>query len=301
MKRDITERLESVMNGSGVIRAISEPVRGLMNRLFLESPLHVIKNLMNGTFLEHPLHPVITDVPVGGWTITLLLDLAALLFGVQNLGLASGIALGFANLAALATIITGLFDWMDTDPPDRYVGATHGIIQIVATVLFIISFFMRSGDNWRITWTYTVIAIVGYLLMTFGAFLGGSLVYRLGTMINRNAFRVGPKDFVPAIPVTELPENKPRRVEVAGQPVLLVRRGQQVYAVGAVCSHYGGPLEKGKLEGNQIVCPWHYSHFSIQDGSYKSGPTTSPLPLYDARIENGVIQIRVHTEPRQPA
>lgn len=112
-------------------------------------------------------------------------------------------------------------------------------------------------------------------------------------MVNRNAFRQGPKDFTYAIALTDLQENKPTRVLVEGQPVLSVRRGEQVYAIGAVCSHLGGPLEKGRLDGETIECPWHYSVYSLQDGSYRTGPTTAPVPAYVARINNGAVEVRL--------
>jgi len=112
-------------------------------------------------------------------------------------------------------------------------------------------------------------------------------------MINRNAYRSGPKEFTPVVGFTDLAENKPQRFDVKGEPVLLVRRGQRVYAVGAVCSHYGAPLEQGTLRDAVIECPWHYSHFSIDDGSAKTGPSTAPLPLYETQIKDGKIWVKV--------
>ncbi len=292
MNRDLTERLESAMVNSGLVKSLANPLYKLLNKWFQETPLHPLKLFLNGTWLEHPLHPLLTDVPVGAWTVALLLDLIALIWKVPNLGLASGIALGLGVLAALGAIAAGLMDYMDVDPPEKAVGFVHGIINIVATLLLAIAFFMLWGSNWQIDGANFVVALVGYLLVSFGAFLGGSLVFRMGVMIDRNAYRSGPKDFTPALALGDLPENQLKRVEVKGEPILLLRRGDKIYAIGAVCSHYGAPLEEGKLVGNTVQCPWHASRFALEDGSVKAGPTTAPVPAYDVQVVNGQVQVR---------
>ncbi len=292
MKRDFTERLDSLFEGSSAITGFARWFSGVLSKIFQEGPLRPLKLLLNGTILEHPLHPLLTDVPIGAWTLAILLDLIALIFRVPNLGFASAIAVALGTLAALGAIASGLMDWMDVDPPEMAVGTVHGIVNSVATLLFAISFFLRLADNWAITLTTFLPALVGYGIVAFGAYLGGTLVYRLGTMINRDAYRSGPKDFVSLMPLDSLPENKPMRCDANGQPVLLVRRGQTIYAIGAVCSHYGGPLEKGKLMDGTVQCPWHYSRFALLDGSCKEGPATSPVPAYEARVNNGQVEVR---------
>jgi nitrite reductase/ring-hydroxylating ferredoxin subunit/uncharacterized membrane protein len=293
MKRDLAERLADVAANSGLVTGIANPLSDFLNKLFQETPLRPLKLLANGTWLEHPLHPLLTDVPVGTWTLALLLDLIALVLGVQNLGLASGIAIGFGVLAALAAMATGFTDWMDVDPPEKALGMLHAIVNIIATVFFAIAFFMLWSSGWTISISNFIVALVGYLVITVGAYLGGDLVFRMGTMINRNAYRTGPKEFTPAIALAELPENQLKRVEVKGQPILLSRRGNKIYAIGAVCSHYGGPLEKGKLIDNTVQCPFHYSRFSLEDGSVREGPSTAPAPAYETQVVNGTVQVKM--------
>lgn len=290
MKRDITEAIEQAIIGSGVIKGIAGGLQKLVTSIL--TPVRPLKTWLNGTWLEHPLHPVLTDVPVGGWTVAILLDLLALVFGVQNLGLASGIAIGLGVLGALGAIVTGLADWVDVDPPELAVGVTHALINIVATILFAVSFFVLRANNWTIGAQDFIPAIIGYLLVTVGAYLGGSLVFRMGVMINRDAHQSGPDKFVPVLPMAELPDNKPTRVQADGQPVMLVRRGEEVFAIGAVCSHYGAPLEEGKLKDGAIECPWHQSRFCLADGRVDAGPATAPVPAYEVRIKNNKIEVR---------
>src|SRR5512146_557414 len=134
MKRDLTEAIDKTLTESSAVNGLAGWVQKLMNAIF--TPLRPLKTFLNGTWLEHPLHSVLTDVPIGGWTVAILLDLIALTFGVQNLGLASGIAIGLGVLGALGAIATGFADWMDVDPPELAVGIIHGIINFTATVLF---------------------------------------------------------------------------------------------------------------------------------------------------------------------
>ncbi len=115
MKRDLTEHIEAWLTQSALIRGLASAIQKVMSALFLNSPLKPLKTFLNGTWLEHPLHPVLTDVPVGAWTAAIVLDLIALIFGVRNLGVASAAVIALGVVAAIATIITGLMDWMDID------------------------------------------------------------------------------------------------------------------------------------------------------------------------------------------
>jgi nitrite reductase/ring-hydroxylating ferredoxin subunit/uncharacterized membrane protein len=292
MRRDFSEKIQGLIIGSRIVKAVADPIYDLLNRLFQETPLRPLKLLASGVWLNHPLHPLLTDVPVGAWTVALVLELVALVFAVPNLGLASAIAIGLGILAALAAIATGLMDWMDVDPPEKAVGLVHAALNTTSTILFLVAAIMLWQSNWSISLAQFVVLAVAYVIIASGAFLSGDLVYRLGVMNNRNAYRKGPKDFTPTIALNELAENQPKRVEVKGQPIMLVRRGDKVYAVGAVCSHYGGPLERGEVVGNTIKCPVHYSRFALQDGRVKEGPSTAPVPAYDTQVVAGQVQVR---------
>jgi nitrite reductase/ring-hydroxylating ferredoxin subunit len=83
------------------------------------------------------------------------------------------------------------------------------------------------------------------------------------------------------------------RIEVAGQQVVLVGASGQLHAMGATCSHYGGPLNQGRVEGDCLVCPWHGSRFRLSDGTVARGPATAPQLSYDVRIDGDRVQLRV--------
>jgi len=292
MKRDLTERLESAIAESKTIERTAQKVSSWLNEAFQATALRPLKLFLNGSWLGHPLHPLLTDVPIGAWTVTILLDIAALITG-SPLGVAAAITTGLGLLAAVATAASGLMDWMDTGSPEQSVGAVHAIFNGTATILFAASFALRWTHGWQVSAGAFAIALGGYALLLAGSYLGGSLVFRRGVMINRNAYRNGPTEFVSAISPGELQEGKPRRVDVAGEPVLLVRSGEEIYALGAVCSHYGAPLEEGKLVEGTIQCPWHASRFALEDGSVREGPACAALPCYETRIAGNQLQIRI--------
>jgi nitrite reductase/ring-hydroxylating ferredoxin subunit len=81
-------------------------------------------------------------------------------------------------------------------------------------------------------------------------------------------------------------------VTVADAPVLLYRDGAEISAIGAVCSHAGGPLDEGSTEDHCVRCPWHDSVFDLRDGSVVHGPATYPEPGFDVRERDGQIELR---------
>jgi nitrite reductase/ring-hydroxylating ferredoxin subunit/uncharacterized membrane protein len=293
VKRDLTEQVENRIISSSLVKKISAPVDALLNRCFQTTALRPLKIFLNGSWLGHPLHPLLTDIPIGAWTLTIILDLIGLAFKLPQLGVASSITAGIGVAGAGAAIAAGLMDWMDVDPPEKAVGMVHAIVNTSATVIFLASFLMRWSDHWELSWEAFAVALVGCALVMGGGYLGGGMVYHMGVMINRNAYRNGPDDFQPALAVAELTEGQLKRVEVQGQPVLLVKSGGKIYALGAVCSHYGAPLNEGRLEGSTIQCPWHFSRFALEDGSVREGPACAAVPTYESRIVDNQVQIRL--------
>ena len=134
--------------------------------------------------------------------------------------------------------------------------------------------------------------IVSYAVSVAAAQLGGSLVYDHKIGVDRSAPEMLPNEFAPVLSESDLNEGKPVRAEHNGTPILLVRHGSQIYAIAETCSHLGGPLSEGKLDGDVIQCPWHGSRFSIRDGHVVDGPAVHPQPCMETRIQNGQIEVR---------
>ena len=93
------------------------------------------------------------------------------------------------------------------------------------------------------------------------------------------------------IPTTDLADGAMVLGHADGQAVLLARRGEELFAIGATCSHYGGPLAEGLLVEDTVRCPWHHACFSLRTGEPVGAPALNPLPCYD--VERTGDRIRV--------
>jgi len=248
-----------------------------------------VRNFLNGTWLGEPLHAALTDVPVGAWTAAMVFDALEMINGRFEFATAAdtSIAIGLAGAAGAA--ITGLTDWSDVDPPARRLGLIHGLLNIGATTLFATSLILRRKKARKEGRGF---AALGYALASYSAHLGGKMVYEHRVGVDRTAGQKFPENFTAVLPEANLPENTPTRAMYQGVPILLVRRGERLFAMAETCSHFNGPLSEGKLEGNSIVCPYHSSRFALEDGRVLNGPAVHPQPCLEVRVRNGLIEVR---------
>ena len=240
-----------------------------------------MKNFLNGTWLGHPLHPALTDVPLGAWTATVVLD------ALDSRAADGALAVGLAGSALAA--LTGLTDWQDIDGPARRIGLLHGALNLTGAALFATSLVKRREGKRS---QGKVLALAGFAGAMFSAWLGGKLVYekKIGTDHTQDVNL--PEDFTDVLAESDLPEGAMRRVEWNGFRILLARRGGRIFAIGEVCSHLGGPLAEGAADDGSVRCPWHGSRFSLADGSVLDGPATHPQPCLETRTRNGRIEVK---------
>lgn len=271
-----------------------DTVTAAVDRVLPRGP---VKDVLHGTWLGHPVHPILVTVPIGFFAGATLLDLV----GGRAARPAARRLLGAGVLAVAPTAAAGWADWSELGAfrRPRRIGLVHAAANTATTVVYAASWWARGrGDHGR----GVVLALLGSVGLTVGGYLGGHLSYSEGVGVNRNADRSPePEDWTDAGAAADVVEGGLHRVEVDGQPVLLTRRAGEVLAIGAVCGHYGAPLEQGELtgDGGCVVCPWHGSEFRLRDGSVARGPATAPQPLFQVRTDGDRLQVR--TAARQPA
>jgi nitrite reductase/ring-hydroxylating ferredoxin subunit/uncharacterized membrane protein len=253
-------------------------------------PLRWLKNQGHGTAVGHPLHPALTDIPVGAWLGTLVLDIVWLATNRSSgTATASNVLLIVGLVGAVLSILTGTTDWNDTYGKERRVGIAHGIINTIATLVYVVALILRLTGN---QFAGFILSTIGLVILLLGAYLGGELVFGKGTQVNHIAWQESPEDFVAVVEESAVEEGKLHRAQANGMPVLLVRLKGTIYAIAATCTHAGGPLDEGSLEGDVVVCPWHGSRFCVRDGEVRGGPATFPQVRFETRVREGQVEVR---------
>lgn len=258
----------------------------------LGRPGQALKNVMHGTaVLRHPLHPVLTDIPLGAWTLGVLADWLFVATG-RVPAIAGDLALSVGLAGAILAALTGATDFHETAGNERRTAMAHGIVMVFVVLIETASLALRLGaPSTRLL--AILLSSVAWLVVLLGAYLGGHLTFGIGSAVNHNAFFEGPAQFVRVGSRDDFPEGEMRRVAAAGMPVLIVRRMGLLHAIAAVCSHAGGPLDEGKLDGETVTCPWHHSQFRFGDGHVVGGPATFDQPALVVRERGGVVEVRL--------
>ena len=100
-------------------------------------------------------------------------------------------------------------------------------------------------------------------------------------------------DFVPVATISEIPDPGRKLVEVDEQLVVLFHAGGSFYAIDDVCTHDGGPLGDGMLEGYSIACPRHGAKFDIRDGRALTMPAIKPTRVHEVKLDGENILVRL--------
>lgn len=236
-----------------------------------------IKDLLHGRWLGHPFHAASTDLPIGVLTLVIVFDI----LGQPE---AADVALIAGITLMLLSALSGAADYSDTDGTARVRATVHATIMVVALVVYAVSLWIRLGSPEART-VPIVLSVVGYLLLTAGAYVGGDVAYVLGNMVSRHAFRGAGTKWV-ALDLggaAEIPEGQLFKAKAGANSLVLVRSGETVLALHETCAHAGGPLAEGKIVDGQVECPWHGSRFRLADGHATRGPTVYDQPRYEVR------------------
>lgn len=99
------------------------------------------------------------------------------------------------------------------------------------------------------------------------------------------------------LPLSDLPQGRGVRLDIGDYRIALFRIEDEVYAIGDRCSHAEASLSEGSLFNGCIECPRHGSEFDLATGDPTSLPATKPVPVYETRVEDGVLSINLEGTP----
>ncbi|TAM92755.1 MAG: iron-sulfur protein [Jatrophihabitans sp.] len=248
----------------------------------------LVRNLASGTPLGHPAHPMLTDLPIGAFTMAALLDVV----GGAKSAPAADLLVRAGLLSSVPTVATGLNDFSDTYGAETRIGLTHAGVNGSALLLYCLSGRARArGHRGR----GKLLGLVALGTLVAGSYLGGHLSFTKGTNVNRTAWEHAPEDWTAVLPDADLADGEHRRVDAGGVAVLLSRSGGGLSAISATCSHMGGPLDEGTFADGCVTCPWHGSTFRLSDGGIERGPACVEQPVFDTRVQDGQIEVRAAT------
>ena len=101
-------------------------------------------------------------------------------------------------------------------------------------------------------------------------------------------------EFVSVAKVSEVPSGHVKQVELADKTqICLANVDGGFYAIGGKCTHVGGPLGSGVLNGTVVTCPWHGSKFDVTSGAVVGPPATKPEPAYEVRLAGEEVEVSV--------
>jgi nitrite reductase/ring-hydroxylating ferredoxin subunit/uncharacterized membrane protein len=293
------------MLGRYVNRAVDAQARwskpfGEFNHRWLTAlfrPIRPVKDFLDGTWLGHPVHAAVTDVPVGAMTVSIVADLI-------GQPLVADVSMLLGVLAMLAAAVTGLADYTDVDGTARNRATVHGTLMTVTLVIYTISLVIRAGNPADRMFPIAL-GIIGYLLLSLAAAIGGDLVFLIGTHVNRHAWRGAGTKWV-ALDLAgqdDIPQGGPTKFKAGINELAIIRDGDRILALHAQCAHAGGPLAEGTIvDGDRLECPWHGSRYVLANGHVVRGPSMYDQPAYEVRrAEGGGWEARRQEARRQTA
>jgi nitrite reductase/ring-hydroxylating ferredoxin subunit len=91
--------------------------------------------------------------------------------------------------------------------------------------------------------------------------------------------------------VSDIPPGVMKLIKADDLEVAVANVGGEFCAFGNICPHEGGPLVEGELEGNEVICPWHFTRFDVFSGEVIDGVTDEPIPVYAVRVEGDEVRV----------
>jgi glycine betaine catabolism B len=108
------------------------------------------------------------------------------------------------------------------------------------------------------------------------------------------------EDFVKVADTNDIQPSQMKEVQVDGESICIVNVEGKYYAIGNICTHEGGPLADGTLEGYEVECPWHASKFDVRTGEVREPPASEPEPVYQIKVDGNRILLKKQDKSKSP-
>ena len=107
-------------------------------------------------------------------------------------------------------------------------------------------------------------------------------------------------DFAEGVSITEFADGGMMQGHSNGEAILVARRGDAYFAIGASCTHYGGPLAEGLIADDTVRCPWHHACFSLRTGEALRAPALDPVSSWNVETSAGKLFVREKQPEKKP-
>jgi 3-phenylpropionate/trans-cinnamate dioxygenase ferredoxin component len=107
------------------------------------------------------------------------------------------------------------------------------------------------------------------------------------------------EDFVRVAGADEIPSGRLKLVDVRGERIVVANVGGDFCAFNDECTHDGGPLSEGDLDGEIVTCPWHFSRFNVRTGEVVTSPAEEAISVYETKVEDGGVYVGTVKGPGQ--
>jgi len=237
---------------------------------------------------------------------TLGFDLAGLLRSWPS----AHVTAGYLSLAAICTgllaAVPGLIDFLAIVPPRSTAKSralSHALINGSALVSLALGWIFRDRTSFEPGWPTVALEAVSAGLVTWGGWLGGTLVYRNQIAVDHRYANAGKwrelsleatsGAWVAVASADELKVNQMKLLRLGDRRIVLARTEDGYVAFDDHCPHRGGSLADGVLAGCVVTCPWHGSQFDVRTGALKSGPAEQPISTYQIEQAGNEIRLRL--------
>ncbi|HEY6162008.1 MAG TPA: DUF2231 domain-containing protein [Bacteroidia bacterium] len=252
---------------------------------------------------SHPIHPILVSFPVAFFTAAFIADAVSFCVPAWNFTAIAFLLEGAGVMTALIAAIPGIIDFIYVIPPNSSAkkrGAMHGILNVTATCIFAMVFFLRMNSSPHAL-IVLLCELAGVVLVVIAGWMGGTLVYRNQIAVDHRYANAGrwKEKSVDISKVLDLHEVNRLQVDQmkllhSGEKRIVTARTENgLVAFSDRCTHRGGPLSDGVMICGTVQCPWHGSQFDVHTGKVKAGPAKANIKTYSLTVDNKEKSVRI--------